>query len=318
MAAGNPSFDAVLATTLDNHSANLEDNIFKARPLTYWFLDKGRIRTKSGGVTIVEPLIYGRNDTFGSYSGYDTILTTPQDGITAAKYNWKQIAASIAISGLEEAQNSGEDAVLDLLEAKVMQTEESISDGLNDMLFADGTGNSSKDFSGLLEVFQTANTFGGIDRSDSLNSWWRPTVYTTTEVVTRAKVDNLYNTCSKGSVHPDFEITGQTLYEKFESLLQVNERYTDHKTAEAGFQNLVHKSAVLMFEQDDIAAGDWYFLNSKHIGLVRHATKWFERSPFQASTALGGDAKYALITSMGNLVVNNSARLAAATGFTAS
>ena len=89
--AGNANFDALLSTTLANYRPQLTDNVFSARPLTYWLMDKGRIRMVNGGTKIVEPLIYGTNSTVGSYSGYDTISLTPQEGISAAEFEWKQI-----------------------------------------------------------------------------------------------------------------------------------------------------------------------------------------------------------------------------------
>jgi len=104
----NPNFDQLLSTTLANYRNQLTDNVFTARPLTYFLMDKGRLRMLNGGTKIVEPLIYGQNSTVASYSGYDTISLTAQDGITAAEYDWKQYAASIAISGIEEAKNNGE------------------------------------------------------------------------------------------------------------------------------------------------------------------------------------------------------------------
>ena len=126
----NPNFDALLSTTLANYRDQLTDNVFTARPLTYFLSDKGRIRMLNGGTKIVEPLIYGQNSTVASYSGYDTISLTAQTGITAAEYDWKQYAASIAISGIEEAKNNGEQEIINLLEAKIMQAEESMREGL--------------------------------------------------------------------------------------------------------------------------------------------------------------------------------------------
>ena len=65
----------------------------------------------------------------------------PQEGISAAQFPWRQLFATIAISGLEEAQNNGEEAIINLLRAKVMQAEETQKAKLNRMLNADGTGN---------------------------------------------------------------------------------------------------------------------------------------------------------------------------------
>ena len=64
--AGNTSFDELLSTTIANYRDQLTDNIFKARPLTNYLMDGGRIRMLDGGTKIVEPLIYGENSTVGS------------------------------------------------------------------------------------------------------------------------------------------------------------------------------------------------------------------------------------------------------------
>ena len=82
--AGNANFDALLSTTLANYRKQLTDNVFTARPLTFFLMDKGRIRMLDGGTKIVEPLIYGQNSTVASYSGYDTLSLTAQEGLTAA------------------------------------------------------------------------------------------------------------------------------------------------------------------------------------------------------------------------------------------
>ncbi len=82
----------------------------------------------SGGSKIVIPLMYGMNDTAKSYNGYDVIDVTPQDGMSAAEYEWKQYAVGITISGREEFQNSGEGRLINLLESKIKQAEMSLID----------------------------------------------------------------------------------------------------------------------------------------------------------------------------------------------
>jgi hypothetical protein len=170
--AGNSNFDTLLSTTLANYRSTLTDNVFTARPLTFKLMEKGRIRMLNGGTKIVEPLIYGQNDTVGSYSGFDTIALTPQTGISAAEYEWKQYAASISMSGIEEAKNNGEQEIINLLEAKIMQAEESLREGFNQMFFADGTGNGGKDWNGLANLVEATGSVGGIDPADSGNSFW--------------------------------------------------------------------------------------------------------------------------------------------------
>ena len=313
--AGNANFDALLSTTLANYRSQLTDNVFSARPLTYWLMDKGRIRMLDGGTKIVEPLIYGQNSTVASYSGYDTVSLTPQSGISAAEFDWKQYAASIAISGIEEAKNNGEAEIINLLEAKIMQAEESMREGFNQMFFADGTGNSGKNWNGLTNIVDSLNTVGGIDSSAGQgNDWWRSYKDTTAGALTLAQMATAYNTVSLGNDHPDLILTTQTLFEKYEALLQPQLRYTDTKTADAGFQNLLFKAAPVTYDVH-CPAGTVFFLNSKYLSLVGHSSKWFQQTDWIRPENM--DARYALIMCYGNLTVRNRARQGKLTAKTA-
>lgn len=306
--AANANFDALLSTTLANYRDKLTDNVFSARPLTYWLSEKGRIRTESGGTKIVEQLIYGQNDTVKSYSGYETLSLTPQEGISAAEYDWKQYGASIAISGIEEAKNNGEHAIIDLLEAKIMQAEESMREGFNQMFFGDGTGNSGKNWNGLGNIIERGNTLGGIDSSVVTsgsvqgNEFWNSYEENTAGALTLLQMATAYNSTSVGNDHPDLILTTQTLFEKYESLLQPQLRYTDTKTAEAGFQNLLFKGAPIMYDVH-APAGTMYFINSKYLKLVGHSDKWFAQTDFVRPE--NQDARFALIMCYGNLVCSN-------------
>ena len=310
----NANFDALLSTTLANYRDQLTDNIFTARPLTYFLQDKGRMRMLNGGTKIVEPLIYGTNATVGSYSGYDSIALTAQAGITAAEYDWKQYAASIAISGIEEAKNNGEQEIINLLEAKIMQAEESMREGFNQMFFADGSGNSGKDWNGLGNLVEASGTVGGINRATSGNEYWRSYEENTSAALTLAQMSTAYNSVSVGNDHPDMVLTTQTLFEKYEALLQPQLRYTDTKTADAGFQNLLFKAAPVVYDEH-CTAGIVYFLNSKYLTLVGHSGKWFEQTAFVRPEDL--DARYALIMCYGNLTCRNAAKQGKLTAKTA-
>ena len=312
--AGNASFDALLSTTLANYRDQLTDNIFTARPLTYFLTDKGRIRMVDGGTKIVEPLIYGANSTVASYSGYDTLSLTAQEGISAAEFEWKQYAASIAISGIEEAKNNGEQAIINLLEAKIMQAEESMKEGFNQMFFGDGTGNSGKDWNGLANIVDSAGTVGGINRATAGNEFWQSYEEGTAGALSLADMSTAYNSVSVGNDHPDMVLTTQTLFEKYESLLQPQLRYTDTKTADAGFQNLLFKAAPVTYDVH-CTAGVVYFLNSKYLTLVGHSGKWFSQTDFVRPENM--DARYALIMCYGNLTVRNAKRQGKLTAKTA-
>jgi hypothetical protein len=316
MAVGNVKFDSLLATTLDNYRKTLADNVFRSRPLLWWFTEKNNVRKLSGGVNINEPLIYAEGQG-GSYGEWDAISIVPQEGMSAAQYPWRQLFASIAISGLEEAQNNGEEEVINLLKAKVMQAEETLKSKLNKMLFADGTGNSGKDFLGLGLLIGTGGTnVGGIDATDALNSWWRSvsvsgSTINGTTIFLKTFLGNAYNSASNGNDVIDGIFTTQAVYERYEGELTPNVRYQDVKSANAGFTSLMFKQCPMYWDRD-CPTGLAYGLNSKYITLVGHTQRWFKQSPFSdgLSSAAGGnattvDARYSLITTYGNMTLNN-------------
>lgn len=309
----NPNFDTILATTLKNYLPKLEDNVFTARPLVFFLKEAGQIRPIGGGAKIVLPIIHALNTTTGSYAGYDVIPTTPQEGISAAEYSWKQYAASIAINGIEEAMNSSEEEVIDLLEGKIMQAEESIYEKMDEMFFGDGTGNSNKNFNGLGNlVNQNTTSVGGID--PSTNTYWQSYRETTAEVLSLAKMTTAYNTVSVGNDRPNVILTTQTLFEKYEGLLQPQLRFADTRTADAGFQNLLFKGAPVTYDTY-CGTGLVYFLNTKYLRLHGHKDVWFKPTPFVRPE--NQDARYAQILVYGEFCASNRKRQGVLTGKTA-
>ena len=310
MAAGNSDFNEILSTTLKNYVPKLADNVFTARPLFYALTNGQTIRRINGGAKIVVPIIYGTNSTAGSYSGSDTIDTTAQTGITAAEYDWKQYAATVTITGIEEAKNNGEAAIIDLLEGKIMQAEQTIIQNMNTMFYSNGAGNGGKDFLGLNGLVGTGNdsgrAIGGIGATDADNSWWRSSLTNQGGALTLAAMSTMYNNVSVGNDQPTIIITDQDEYEKYEALLQPNLRYTSADVADAGFQNLLFKGAPVTYDSDTNLDTKMFFLNTKYLRLVAHTETWFQPTPFVRPT--NQDARYAQILCYGQLTTSNRSR----------
>jgi len=303
--AGNANFDQILSTTLYNYVPKLADNVFGARPLFYALTNGQTIRRVDGGAKIVVPIIYGSNSTAASYEGADTIAITAQDGISAAEYDWKQYAATVTITGIEEGKNNGEAAIIDLLEGKVMQAEQTIIDNMNTMLWGDGNGNGGKDFMGIQGIV-AGGTLGGINSGAAGNSWWAPTMTNHgAAALSLAAMSSVYNTVSVGNDQPTIIFTDQERYEDYEALLQPNLRYTSAEVADAGFQNLLFKGAPVTFDSN-CEAKAMYFLNTKYLRLVAHTDTWFQPTPFVRPT--NQDARFAQILCYGNLTCSNRSR----------
>ena len=310
--AGNPDFNSLLSTTLQNYQPTLVDNIFKDLVLLNHLNERGRVRVEEGGTQIIEPLMYAVNDTVATYSGYDAIDLTPQEGISAAEYDWKQMAASIAISGIEEAKNRGTEAIIKLLNAKIMQAEMSLKTTLNEQLFGSpGVAPAAKDLNGLGNIIGTQNnTVGGID--STTNTWWNPTQATTMgATLALTNMADVYNRASKGSDVPDLIITNTSLFEKYESLLTNNVRYQDVAKANSGFTNLMFKQTPIVFDLElavDASDAPMYFLNTKYLKLTGLNGYWFKTTEFMNGTVAGVDARYALVLAYGNLTCSNRNR----------
>jgi hypothetical protein len=307
-------YNALFSTTLQNYQPTLVDNIFKDLVLLNHMNSGGRVVMEEGGTQIVEPVLYEENTTAASYADYDNILLTPQDGITAAIYNWKQIAASIAISGIEEAKNRGTEAIIKLLNAKIMQAEMSIKKLVNDQLLSSNDGVTNPlEFNGIGGFAGSLNTeIGGIDAAT--NTWWNPTIPAGIQNATLSLVNmaNVYNNASKGNDTPDIIITTEPLFSKYESLLTPNVRYQDVAKANAGFQNLMFKQTPVVYDLampgNQTSNASMYFLNTKYLKLTGMNGHWFTSTPFQQGTVAQKDARYAIVLAYGQLTCSNRSR----------
>jgi hypothetical protein len=228
---------------------------------------------------------------------------TPQDGFGYAEYSWKQLAGSVTIDGRTEALNEGSARIIAILEAKMEQLRLSMEQDLNAMLWGDGTGNGGKDFLGIQAIVGNTGVLGGID--SATETWWQSKVVTSAiSLGTTAGVkalNSILNSLRIAKSKPDIEFTTQALFEAYEALAVPNIRFQDLKLADLGFEVIAHKGAELMFE-DNVPAGHWYFLNSRHLEFVQKDNRWMKLLPFRQP--VNQDAKTALVVSMGNLITD--------------
>lgn len=313
----NPNFSTLVATTLKNYQPRLSDNITEHQVLLYILKEKGFVVEREGGESIVEPLLVGENSTVGSYNGYDLIPTTPQTGITAAEYDWKQVAGVFSISGREEFQNMGSKTrVISLVESKIEQLETSMRLDVNEQLFGDGTGNAGKDITGLALAVENGaawSSYGGID--SNANTYWRNTWLAEAGALDLASMRNVFNSASRGKSTPRIIITTQSVYEDYEALVLANNDITrtDTKLGDAGFQNLLFKGVPMVFDED-CTTGDMYFLNPDYMRFVIGKGRNFVPTPTQKPD--NQDARLSMVLLYCNLTVNNRKRQAVLDGIT--
>lgn len=321
---GTVNWDNLYSTTLANYRKTFEDNVFTARPLLWWLKDKNKVRTLNGGIKIVEQLMNADNTTAKTYAKYGALIASATaadlEFVTAAEFGWRQMTVTISISGLEERQNNDDEALIDLLKAKIENAEGTLAERLNRHLFLGSTdtntgfATAAEQWYGLVDVVSNANTaFAGITPVTG-ESFWKSYVEATVGVLSLPDMTKAFNSTSKGNDSPDFVLSTQSLFEKYESLLQPQMRYMDQRVADGGFQNLLFKTAPVMFDTY-CQSGVVYFLNSKYLKLAGHKEAWFTPTPFVKP--YDRDARYAQILLQGNLTTNNRERLGKLTGRTA-
>jgi hypothetical protein len=136
------NFETLLSSTLHKvlGTGAFADNVFSADPFLSWMRSGERVKVIDGGERIRVPILYEKSSAGGYYSGYDLLDTTAQEGHTTAFFNWKQIAYSVSVSGLELRSNSGsKEKINDVQDAKITQAAKSLSDTVATGVYSDGT-----------------------------------------------------------------------------------------------------------------------------------------------------------------------------------
>lgn len=296
MAFANSDITDIIATTIQNRSGDLADNVTNNNALLRRLKKRGNVRTFSGGNVILEEIMYGDSTTVNvnSYSGYETINITPNSPISSASYNIKQYAGSISISGLEMLQNSGKEQIIDLLEGRHNVAEAQLQNRISQDIYLDGTGNSSKNITGLAAAVPddpTTGTYGGIARGTW--SFWQPQYYRGVTdggaAVSASNIQQYMTTlalrCVRGTDKADLIVADGSYYALYVNSLQSIQRVTDENEAGAGFASLkfygggtsadvVMDGGVYEVTTGATAAHMW-FLNTNYIFFRPHADRNF-------------------------------------------
>ena len=251
MAFANTAVSDIIATTIQSRSGALEDNVTNNNALLRRLKEKGNIRPFSGGNVILEEIMYNDSSSINSnsYSGYEVLNISPNSPISAAQFSIAQYYGSVTISGLEMLQNSGKEAIIDLLEGRMKVSEAQIQNRMDYDLYQDGTGNAGKNLTGLAAALAddpTTGTYGGINRATW--SFWGNQYYRGVTdggaAVSPANIQQYMTTlglrCVRGKDMPDLWIADSTYYGYYVNSMQAIQRVTSEGggSAGAGFASL--------------------------------------------------------------------------------
>lgn len=310
----SPNVSEIVTTTLRNRSKKLADNFTHNTYLIKKLRERGNASPVSGGRSILEEIVYDKNRTYKRYSGYEPLNISPSDVFTAAEFGLKQAAVAITISGLEELQNASKEQVIDLLESRINNAEESMILELSADIYSDGTADGGKQVGGLQALVADTGlgTVGGIDSSTW--SFWQNYVYDfsaqsivpSSTTITDAMNATWLNT-QRNRDQVDMIITDNVFYTHYWKSLQAIQRVTRDDKASAGFKSLDFMGVDVVPDgamSGDAPASHMYFLNSKYIKYRPHAKRdMVPISPERFST--NQDAMVKLIGWAGNMTIRN-------------
>jgi len=318
MSSPSAVFSEMVSTTLRNSSSEVADNVSNHNALMNRLKKKGKIRSLDGGYSIQLDLEYAENGTYQRYGGYDTLNTDASDVITAAEFDWAQVALHVVSSGRQLRQNSGKNKMINLVKSKKANALKTAANNFSVDLYSDGS--LSNQIGGLANIIQTngQGTVGGIDA----NTWtfWRNSFkeMTGTDLAAtpnaanalsmKADMNSLWLDLNRGADKPDLIVMSHDLYSLYEIGEQQQQRYMDADMANSGFISLKYKTADVIFDDNTnftTTAEKAYFLNSDYLYIDQHKdAQW---SQDDEKRPINQDAIVIPYYWMGNLVVSNRA-----------
>ena len=320
MAFANSSVSDIIATNIQSRTGELADNVTSNNALLRRLKDRGNVKTFSGGNVILQEIMYSDSATnnTNSYSGYEVLNVSQNSPISAAQFSITQYAAAVSISGLEMIQNSGKEAIIDLLDGRMNVAEAQLANRIGGDIYLDGTGNSGKNLTGLgaaVPDAPTTGTYGGINRATY--SFWRSVKYSgTTDGGSATSASNIQGYMDalavqliRGTDKPDLIVADNIFYRMYLQSLQSIQRISDggSSTAGSGFASLKYYGAGMASDVvldggigSAATASHMWMLNTKYIMFRPNANRNFVPIGGERQ-AVNQDAIVKLIGWAGNL-----------------
>lgn len=316
MASPNATFTELVSTTFRKHRAQIRDNVSNNNALLRRIYDRGNYRKEDGGLTIVTPLDYAENSTYQRYSDWDVLNIAASDVISAAEFQWRQIAVNVVASGRELRINSGESRIVNLAKSRLKNAIRTFKNNFSSDVYSDGTATNQVNGLQALVADAGTGTVGGINSTTF--TFWKNTVQSAAAplqgggaiVPSSTTIESLmlplWLELSRGDDKPDLIVMSNDYFTFYEESQTSLKRYSDSKSAQGGFISLKYKTADVIFDGGSgISTAHAYFLNTDYLELVVHRDADME--VMDDLKPINQDGAVTPILWMGNLSVSNRA-----------
>jgi hypothetical protein len=315
----------LLSSTLYSIRDSEVDQLFRKTAFLDLVKAGGGIEYENGGIKIQRPLSVVDHSTITQLAtGYEPVSLAVSDVLKPAVYDWSDFVAPIVITTKEELENSGEKAIVKILEARMKNVMSMLRRELNKQILA-GTSTVLSNMSslngftlttGFLEegapdAANQTNIVGGLQKSVlNVPGWFNSSIATTGDIV--ADLTSLYQDCNQFSPFGDVNaiIVNPATFAAYKSALFTNERFMSGDKLDAGRLQLAFHAAVM--EQDNemptnggVLADTYsaYMLNFEGIKMCIHSDADFALSPMEHIS--GTTARAAQLYFKGQLIADH-------------
>jgi hypothetical protein len=299
----------LLSSTLYSIRDGEVDELYKKVALLDGIRKNGGVETEDGGIKIQRPLALAEHSTITQLAtGYEPVSLAVNDILRPAVYDWCDFTAPIVVTKKEELENSGDKAVVKIVEARMRsvmgmlrrEMNKQMLQGNSTVLTALNTLNGdSAGGTGFIEPELPANqtnVVGGISKVTFPVTGWQNQFFDAagnfgtnglrglTELGVSAQ-----NVAPMGDIK--HVIMSQKAFSLYRESLRAQERYVDEKTLDGGRLALAWAGAlaeadpIMGFAANSSTAGagfySAYLLNYDGIKLVFHSDADFAVSPFE-------------------------------------
>ncbi len=297
----------LLSSTLYSIRDSEVDNLFKKVAFLDGVRRAGGVETESGGIKIQRPLSIAEHSSITQLAtGYEPVSLAVNDVLRPAIYDWCDFTAPIVITKKEEMENSGEYAIVKILESRmksvmgmlrrelnrqILRGDSTVLTGMNTLNGDTGIGSATGFLEHLSPVLPSGqnNVVGGISKATFQVPGWLNQFANAGGTLAMTDLYNLY--IAANSVAPAGDVSqlimSDSAFSQYRNLLFAQERFVQTDKLDGGRMGLAFNGAVA--EQDpemgfaSSVAGncDAYMLNYDGVKLVFHSEGDFAVSPFE-------------------------------------
>jgi hypothetical protein len=299
----------LLSSTLYSIRDSEVDNLYKKVAFLDGVRRAGGVETESGGIKIQRPLSIAEHSSITQLStGYEPVSLAVNDVLRPAIYDWADFTAPIVITKKEEMENSGEYAIVKILESRMKsvmgmlrrELNKQILRGDSTVLSAVNTLNGDSagigSATGFLEHLAPAplpsgqsNVVGGISKATFQVPGWLNQFKNAGGTLAMTDLYDLYIAANNVAPSGDVShlIMSNDAFAQYRNLLFAQERFVQTDKLDGGRMALAFNGAVaeadpeMGFASSVAGTCDGYMLNYDGIKLVFHSEGDFAVSPFE-------------------------------------